>query len=117
MGKQSKKSAQAERLYGVQYLIVDSAPLLEAPLASLRGMAAHYLLTPDVGAYDPYPPAFPADPVLSPLQFSKCSLSHLSPLSRFRQLTFALPQARQAASQHHPRGQDIPPRRHARGGR
>jgi hypothetical protein len=49
MGKSSKKNADNARLYAAKYLVVDSAPLLESPLASLRGMAAHYMLTTDVG--------------------------------------------------------------------
>ncbi|SCZ91810.1 BZ3500_MvSof-1268-A1-R1_Chr5-3g08151 [Microbotryum saponariae] len=32
----------------VKHLIVDSSPLLTSPLSTLRGMATHYLLTPDV---------------------------------------------------------------------
>ncbi|GAA5924178.1 rRNA-binding endoribonuclease [Sporobolomyces koalae] len=32
----------------VKHLIVDSSPLLTAPLSSLRGIATHYLVTPDV---------------------------------------------------------------------
>ncbi|GAA5918057.1 hypothetical protein JCM5296_003847 [Sporobolomyces johnsonii] len=32
----------------IKHLIVDSSPLLTAPLSSLRGMATHYLVTPDV---------------------------------------------------------------------
>lgn len=33
---------------GIKHLIVDSSPLLTSPLASLRGMASNYLVTPDV---------------------------------------------------------------------
>lgn len=33
---------------GIKHLIVDSSPLLTSPLASLRGMAQHFLVTPDV---------------------------------------------------------------------
>ncbi|GAA6043647.1 hypothetical protein JCM8097_000855 [Rhodosporidiobolus ruineniae] len=44
----SKKKTSQERLYAAKWLIVDSAPLLEAPLSSLRGMATHYLLEPSV---------------------------------------------------------------------
>lgn len=33
---------------GIKWLIVDSSPLLTSPLASLRGMSSHYLVTPDV---------------------------------------------------------------------
>lgn len=32
----------------VKHLIVDSSPLLTSPLASLRGIATNYLVTPDV---------------------------------------------------------------------
>ena len=35
---------------GIKWLIVDSSPLLTSPLASLRGMAEKYLVTPDVVA-------------------------------------------------------------------
>lgn len=35
---------------GIKWLIVDSSPLLTSPLASLRGMAESYLVTPDVVA-------------------------------------------------------------------
>lgn len=34
----------------IKHLIVDSSPLLTAPLSSLRGMAQSYLVTPDVVA-------------------------------------------------------------------
>ncbi|GAA5831194.1 hypothetical protein JCM11251_007790 [Rhodosporidiobolus azoricus] len=44
----NKKKAAAERLYSAKWLIVDSAPLIEAPLSSLRNVAANYLLTSDV---------------------------------------------------------------------
>ncbi|GAA6005236.1 hypothetical protein JCM10207_002907 [Rhodosporidiobolus poonsookiae] len=43
----SKKSNN-DRTYYAKWLIVDSAPLFEAPLSSLRGMSTHYLLAPDV---------------------------------------------------------------------
>lgn len=33
---------------GIKHLIVDSSPLLTSPLASLRGMAMSFLVTPDV---------------------------------------------------------------------
>lgn len=32
----------------IKYLIVDSSPLLTSPLSSLRGLADHFLITPDV---------------------------------------------------------------------
>lgn len=45
----SESTAQVQlQVPGIKYLIVDSSPLLTAPLASLRPLAQSFLITPDV---------------------------------------------------------------------
>lgn len=44
----ASKLPSASQGVAVKHLIVDSSPLLTAPLSSLRGIATNYLVTPDV---------------------------------------------------------------------
>ncbi|GAA5857660.1 hypothetical protein JCM8547_004320 [Rhodosporidiobolus lusitaniae] len=46
----AKKKTSNERVYCAKHLVVDSAPLFEAPLSALRGMAANHFVTSDVVA-------------------------------------------------------------------
>ena len=47
MASKPPKSSLDSRA-SVKHLIVDSSPLLTAPISSLRGIATNYLVTPDV---------------------------------------------------------------------
>lgn len=46
--RMASKVPKASGGVAVKHLIVDSSPLLTAPLSSLRGIATNYLVTPDV---------------------------------------------------------------------
>ncbi|GAA5919294.1 hypothetical protein JCM6882_007828 [Rhodosporidiobolus microsporus] len=48
MPSKKNKPTDSNRAYHSKWLVCDSAPLIEAPLSSLRGMASNYLLTPEV---------------------------------------------------------------------
>ncbi|BGP13155.1 hypothetical protein JCM10213_000267 [Rhodosporidiobolus nylandii] len=48
MTNKKNKQTKPERAYFAKHLVVDSAPLFEAPLSSLRGLARSFWVAPDV---------------------------------------------------------------------